>query len=192
MLESVILDGRIVILEPLEDHHADALAVAGTDERIWRYTPRKIRTQDDMVGYVADALAERRAGTMLPFVIVARSTRSVIGSTRYGAIDLANRRLEIGWTWLSPEWQRTGANREAKFLLLRHAFEELRCVRVEFKTDVLNEPSRRALEDIGATEEGVLRRHVIVEGGRIRDTVYYSILDTEWPSVKRTLQQRIH
>ncbi len=189
MLEPVTLEGRRIRLEPLSTDHVDELTAAGADERLWRHTPRRIRSRDDMLAYVSDALEGRKRGTMYPFVVRLRETAQAIGSTRYGNIDLVNRRLEIGWTWIAPEWQRTGVNREAKYLLLRHAFETLDCVRVEFKTDVLNEQSRRALEGIGAVEEGVLRQHVIVEGGRLRDTVYYSILAEEWPGVRSRLEQ---
>lgn len=172
----------------MELRHIDAMAAVGLDEDLWRLTPRMIGSREDMAGYVDEALKGWRSGTMLPFVIVDVNTGAVIGSTRYGNVDPANRRLEIGWTWIIPRFQRTGANREAKYLLLGYAFEVLGCVRVEFKTDALNESSRRALRGIGAVEEGVLRKHVLVQGGRVRDTVYYSILDTEWPAVKATLE----
>ena len=188
MLEAVSLEGGRVRLDPLAIDDVDELAAVGIDERLWRFTPRRILSRQDMLKYVNEALEGRRRGTMLPFVVRLRDADSIVGSTRYGNIDLSNRRLEIGWTWIAAEWQRTGVNREAKYLLLRHAFEELACVRVEFKTDVLNDVSRRALLGIGAVEEGVLRKHVVVEGGRMRDTVYYSILDDEWPAVRQRLE----
>ncbi|MEZ4700115.1 MAG: GNAT family protein [Rhodothermales bacterium] len=128
---------------------------------------------------------------MLPFVIVERATDTVVGSTRYGAVDLANRRLEIGWTWIGRPWQRTAVNTETKLLLLTYAFESLGCQRVELKTDVLNETSRRAILRLGAKEEGTFRNHMVVAGGRVRDTVYFSIVDTEWEDVKRRLQDKL-
>lgn len=112
----------------------------------------------------------------------------VVGSTRFGNIDLKNRKLEIGWTWVSRPWQRTAVNTEAKLLMLTYAFEQLRCIRVEFKTDALNLASRKAIARLGAKEEGVLRRHMITETGRFRDSVYFSILDDEWPAIKRRLE----
>ena len=130
-----------------------------------------------MAAYIAVALAERAAGRALPFAIIDKATGQAIGSTRYVAIEPAHRRVEIGWTWLGRSWQRTAANTEAKYLLLRHAFETLGCIRVELKTDALNERSRAAIRRIGAREEGTLRSHMITASGRIRDTVYYSILD---------------
>lgn len=188
MLSPVTLRGPQVRLEPLTLEHVDGLSSVGLDGTIWEYTPRVVRTRQDMQEYVSEALDGQRRGHMLPFAIVLQETGVVAGSTRFGNIDLTNRRMEIGWTWLAPAWQRTGVNREAKYLLLTQAFEEWECIRVEFKTDVLNSRSRRALLGIGAVEEGVLRRHVVVAEGRVRDTVYYSILDTEWPAVKLRLE----
>ena len=144
-----------------------------------------------MAAYIALALAERDAGRALPFATVDRATGTIIGSTRYAAIEPTHRRVEIGWTWLGRAWQRTAANTEAKYLMLRHAFETLGCVRVELKTDALNERSRAAIRRIGAREEGTLRRHMVTSTGRIRDTVYYSILDAEWTQVKAELERRL-
>ena len=191
MLDPVVLIGPRVRLEPLSIAHVDALAGVGLAEELWRFTPRRLRSAADIRGYVEAALQGQADGTMLPFVIVVVSDGTVAGSTRYGNIDLPNRRLEIGWTWLVPEVQRTGINHEVKYLLLRHAFEELGCVRVEFKTDALNRKSRDALIGIGAVEEGTLRKHVQVEDGRVRDTVYYSIVDDEWPAVKQNLEESL-
>lgn len=158
---------------------------------LWRLQPAPIATLDDMQAYVAHALDEQRRGASLPFVIVNHANGQVIGSTRYMDIALAHRRLEIGATWLSSACQRTGANTEAKCLLLAHAFETLQVVRVVFKTEVLNEPSRKALARIGAVEEGTFRRHLMAASGRMRDMVYFSILDTEWPAVKAGLLGRL-
>ena len=144
-----------------------------------------------MRGYVTTALDDHQRGLGLPFVIVRQGDGRVIGSTRYMDIALPHRRLEIGATWLSPDVQRTGANTEAKLLLLAHAFETLKLMRVVFKTEVLNQQSRQALVRIGAVEEGVFRQHLIAASGRRRDMVYFSILDSEWPAVKARLLERL-
>lgn len=142
-----------------------------------------------MERYVTSSLADRDKGKALPFVICEQGKGEIVGSTRYGNIKTAHRRVEIGWTWISPGRQRTPINTECKFLLLRYAFEVLGCFRVELKTDVLNTKSRNAILRIGAKEEGILRKHTIADTGRIRDTVYYSILDSEWPGVKAKLEE---
>ncbi|MBA2315299.1 MAG: GNAT family N-acetyltransferase, partial [Chloroflexi bacterium] len=134
------------------------------------------------------ALANREAGTELPFVTVERATGRPIGSSRYLNIALEHRRLEIGWTWVARAWQGRGANREAKLLMLEHAFEALGCLRVEFKTDALNERSRAALLGIGATFEGVFRKHMLMPDGRNRDSAWYSITDDDWPDVRARLR----
>jgi RimJ/RimL family protein N-acetyltransferase len=188
---AVTLEGALIRLEPLAETHLAALCAVGLDDELWRWTPKQVRTSDDMTDYIAFALGEQRAERALPFVIVDRATGAAIGSTRYGAIEPAHRRLEIGWTWLGRPWQRTAANSEAKYLLLRHAFETLGCIRVELKTDALNERSRSAIRRIGAREEGTLRQHMITASGRIRDTVYYSILADEWAAVKLGLERRL-
>lgn len=141
-----------------------------------------------MAHYVRTALDERRAGTALPFATVWRETGQVIGSTRFGNASAANRRVEIGWTWLGGPWQRTRANTEAKYLMLRHAFDAWDCLRVEFKTSALNERSRAAILRIGAREEGILRRHMVNDDGSLRDSVYFSIIAEEWPEAKRRLE----
>jgi len=184
----VVLDGSIVRLEPLTEDHVDALAVVGIDEAVWRWVTVDVRTREALASWVADALAEEAAGTGLPFVTVERSTGRPIGSTRFLNIDRRNRHVEIGWTWVAPAWQRTGANREAKLLMLHHAFETLGCLRVEFKTDSLNDRSRAALLGIGATFEGIFRNHVISQGGRIRHSAWYSVTDTNWPTVRERLE----
>lgn len=191
MPDPVLLEGDHVRLEPLTPGHLDALCAVGLDDALWRWTPRQIRSRGDMAAYVDAALAGQAAGHMLPFAIVEQHGGQVVGSTRFGAIDGANRRLEIGWTWIGRAWQRTAVNTEAKLLLLRHAFDVLGCLRVEFKTDALNARSRRAIRRLGAVEEGTLRKHVVTESGRIRDTVYYSIVDDEWPRVATTLATRL-
>jgi N-acetyltransferase len=185
------LEGARIRLEPLGEEHHAALCAVGLDDELWRWTPKPVRTAEEMAAYIAVALGERAAGRALPFVIIDKATGQAIGSTRYMAIEPAHRRVEIGSTWLGRSWQRTAANTEAKYLLLRHAFETLGCIRVELKTDALNERSRAAIRRIGAREEGTLRSHMITASGRVRDTVYYSILDGEWPEVKRALESRL-
>jgi len=190
-LQPVVLSGQIVRLEPLRLEHIQPLAAVGLHPELWRWTTTRAQTVDDIRTYVETALSWQREETALPFVTVAQSSGEVIGSTRFANIDHANRRAEIGWTWVTPAWQRTGANVEAKYLMLQHAFETLGCIRVEFKTDALNEKSRTALRGIGAIEEGILRSHMIVWDGRLRDSVYYSVLPSEWPDVKRRLVEKL-
>lgn len=190
-LDPVTLTGQQVRLEPLSVDHLPALCEVGLDEELWRWTTALVRTSDDMRRYLETALAARAAGNALPFAIVHLPSGRVVGSTRYGNVEPVHRRLEIGWSWVAGAWQRTAVNTECKFLLLRHAFEALRCLRVEFKTDALNQRSRAALLRLGAVEEGTLRRHMITESGRVRDTVYFSILDSEWPDVAARLQARL-
>jgi len=189
--EPVTLEGRLVRLVPLDVAHVAPLSAVGLDPELWAWTWSSVATAEDMRRYVETALAEQAAGLSLPFAILDRAGGRVIGSTRYGNIVLAHRRLEIGWSWLGKPWQRTGANVEAKLLLLTHAFETLRCQRVEFKTDAGNEPSRRALLGIGATFEGIFRKHGVADGGRVRDTAWYSVVDDEWPEVKARLLTRL-
>jgi RimJ/RimL family protein N-acetyltransferase len=190
-LESITLEGRHVRLEPLEAHHADALAPVALDPRIWEFSSLLMRSAADVQSYVTTALEHRRAGSAFPFVTVERQSGTAIGSTRFENIDIPNRRVEIGWTWLNPQWWRTPVNTEAKYLMLRHAFEQWGCVRVELKTWVNNHRSRAAIVRLGATEEGVLRRRMIHRDGSFRDAVYFSILDDEWPDAKRRLEARL-
>ena len=171
--------------------HVPALARAGLFAELWRLQPAPLHTEADMSAYVSAALDDQQRGWALPFAIVRQHDGEVMGSTRYMDIALPHRRLEIGATWLSPAHQRSGANTEAKLLLLAHAFETLKLIRVVFKTEVLNEQSRRALARIGAVEEGIFRQHLIAASGRRRDMVYFSILDTEWPAVKAGLAARL-
>ena len=187
----VILEGRYVRLEPLTAEHTAGLAESGLDEDLWRWIPSPVRTFEEMSAYVQTALGEWTNGSALPFTLIDKASGRVIGSTRYGNIDRVHHRLEIGWTWLARQWQRSAINTEAKYLLLRHAFETLKCIRVELKTDSLNERSRAAILRIGAREEGTFRNHMITASGRIRHTVYFSILDSEWPDVKTRLESRL-
>jgi len=187
----VTLEGRHVRLEPLSQAHHAGLTAIGLDEELWRWIPTPVRTPEEMSAYIATALEEQARGVSLPFAQIEKSSGRAIGCTRYGNIDRTHHRVEIGWTWVAPEWQRTGVNTEAKYLLLRHAFETLGCIRVELKTDSLNEKSRNAILRIGAKEEGTFRNHMITASGRTRHTVYFSILNSEWPAVKASLQNRM-
>ena len=189
--EPVTLEGRLVRLEPLTMAHADALAEVAFDPDLWRWTLNVIATKDELRAYLATALEEQAAGTSVPFVVIEKATGKAIGSTRYGNIERRHRRLEIGWTWYGTAYQRTGVNTECKLLLLTHAFETLGAVRVELKTSALTAPSRAAIRRLGAREEGILRKHAIANNGVPRDTVYYSIIDDEWPAVKAGLAARL-
>jgi RimJ/RimL family protein N-acetyltransferase len=185
------LAGRYVRLEPLTLAHVPALARVGLDPTLWRLQPAPIETEDDMRRYVQTALQDQERGLSLPFAMEDTASGQVIGSTRYMDIAPAHRRLEIGATWLAPACQRTGANTEAKLLLLTHAFETLGVMKVVLKTEVLNTQSRQAILRLGAVEEGTFRKHLISSTGRARDMVYFSILDTEWPAVKAGLSDRL-
>jgi N-acetyltransferase len=184
----VPLHGTYVRLEPLTRDHVGPLAEVGLDPDLWRWTLAQVRTRDEMAAYVDRALDEQATGRALPYATVERASGRVVGSTRFGSIDAEHRRVEIGWTWIARPWQRTPLNTEAKYLMLRHAFEVLGCVRVELKTDALNERSRNAIRRLGAVEEGTLRGHMVTADGRIRDTVYHSILAAEWPRVRSRLE----
>lgn len=187
----VALSGRHVRLEPLTPAHTEPMFVAAADPELWRWTLTHIASIEDMRTYVDAALAGQRAGTVLPFATLDASTGEVIGSTRFGNIDGANRRVEIGWTWLRRDRQRTACNTEAKYLMLSHAFDVLGCIRVELKTDARNHQSRAAILRLGAVEEGILRAHMITATGRVRDSVMYSILSVEWPAVRSRLEQKL-
>jgi RimJ/RimL family protein N-acetyltransferase len=185
------LVGDVVRLEPLTLDHVARLAAVGLDPELWALTSIRVRTEDDMQAYVQEALDGQAAGNMLPFATVERATGTVVGSTRFGNIVPAHRRVEIGWTWIAPPWQRTAVNTEAKLLMLTHAFERMGCQRVELKTSALNMRSRNAMLRIGATEEGTLRRHMINCDGTSRDSVYFSIISDEWPHVKERLRNML-
>jgi N-acetyltransferase len=192
IVKPVTLEGQHVRLEPLAMTHLAGLAEIGLDEELWRWIPTAVRTKEEMAAYIETALKEQERGISLPFAQVEKATGRAIGSTRYGNIDRTHHRVEIGWTWVGREWQRTAVNTEAKFLLLRHAFETLGCIRVELKTDSLNEKSRAAILRIGAREEGIFRNHMITASGRIRHSAYYSIVDAEWPAAKARLETMLN
>jgi RimJ/RimL family protein N-acetyltransferase len=188
----VTLEGRYVRLEPLGPEHVDALVKLAAGKGIFRYFPIQIDTADEVRGYLDYCRATMSSGQGVTFATVSLAEERPVGTTSFLAIDPANRRLEIGGTWIASEWQRTACNTEAKYLQMRHAFEELGCVRVEFKTDSLNERSRAALLRIGAVQEGTLRNHMIVQpSGRNRHSVYFSVIDSEWPSVKAGLEVKL-
>ena len=197
----VTLEGVHVRLEPLTMAHHAALWEIAKDHELWRWTATDIRSPDDLATYMSTALAEQAAGRALPFATIAREGGAreggareagrTVGSTRFGSIEPLNRRAEIGWTWLGGAWQCTAVNTEAKLFMLTHAFETWGCIRVELKTDALNQASRAAIARLGAKEEGTMRKHTVTQTGRVRDTVYYSILDDEWPAVKARLEARL-
>jgi RimJ/RimL family protein N-acetyltransferase len=191
VIAPVILQGRHVRLEPLTPEHAVGLAEVGLDDDLWKWIPTPVRTPEEMSAYVHAALQDQATGSALPFALIDKSSGRAIGSTRYANIEPAHHRLEIGWTWVARPWQRTAINTEAKYLLLRHAFETLKCMRVELKTDSLNARSRAAILRIGASQEGIFRNHMMTASGRIRHTVYFSIVDSEWPDVKARLEARL-
>ena len=187
--QPVVLSGPTIRLEPLDLKHAPDLFQAAAEKSIWSYMP--LSGFPDLEGvetWIRDSLAAQKLGTDLPFAVVLADTGVAVGSTRYMDIRRAHRGLEIGWTWLAPGVQRTRVNTEAKYLLLTHAFEELGAVRVQLKTDARNTRSQRAIERIGAVMEGAHRRHMLTWDGHIRDTIYYSVLDSEWPQVKQKLE----
>ncbi|MGA8503138.1 MAG: GNAT family protein [Candidatus Sulfotelmatobacter sp.] len=186
----VTLEGSTVRLEPIRREHAEIFWDIAKDslDDIFQWIPYRVKTREDFQRLVEKIFEEQERGESVAFATVDRGSGQVIGSTRFMNIDRANRRVEIGSTWIIPAWQRTAVNTEAKFLMLRHAFEVWKCFRVELKTDALNLKSRNAILRIGAKEEGMLRRHVITWTGRVRDSVYFSILDSEWAEAKARLE----
>jgi RimJ/RimL family protein N-acetyltransferase len=186
-LQPVTLEGRHVRLEPLQADHAWALSQAVADGELWRLWYTSAPTPESVDAYIATALAERDAGLSLPFAV--RDARGdIVGTTRYCHVDAKNRRLEIGYTWYAARAQRTGLNTQAKLLLLRHAFETLETIAVEFRTNWFNQRSRTAIARLGAKQDGVLRNHMLMPDGTCRDTVVFSIIASEWPAVRRQLQ----
>ena len=185
------LTGKTVELQPLQKEHAAQLVQAAADGELWNMKVTVIPGPDTVAQYIATALEGRANQTVMPFVIVRRDTGQIVGSTRFWKIDLANRKMEIGHTWLGSSIQRSGINTEAKYLLLTHAFETMQAIRVQFTTDELNEKSRAAILRIGAKQEGIVRHERIMPDGRKRNSVRFSIIDPEWPEVKAMLQQKM-
>ena len=191
-IEPVTLEGRQVRLEPLSlERHADGLAAVGLGPDLWRWATVKVETAADLRGYVEHALVDQTAGHSLPFATVERAGGHVVGSTRFMSIAVHHRRVEIGCTWIAKPWQRTAINTEAKYLMLRHAFETWGCRRVELKTDTRNGRSRQAVLRLGCVEEGIHRKHMVTARGEVRDTVYFSVVDDEWPALKARLEEML-
>lgn len=189
-VKPVVLTGQHVRLEPMTEEHVPGLAQIGVGQTFWDFMLYgNINTVDDMRNWVREILSRAEKGTDLPFVAIHLASGRVAGATRYLNIMPKDRGLEIGGTWYGSEFQRTPVNTECKYLLLQHAFETLGCIRVQLKTDLRNERSQKAIERIGAVKEGVLRNHMILPDGRYRHSVFYSILDIEWPSVKKNLEE---
>jgi N-acetyltransferase len=193
--DPVVLEGRHVRLEPMSperlDEQAAALAEAVTDGTLWNSRVTTIPRPEGMRAYVEKALGEFAAGRSLPFVTRDRASGRIVGTTRYMNIEAAHRRLEIGTTWIAQSFQRTAVNTEAKLLMLRHAFETLRCIAVDVRTHERNAQSRAAIERLGAKLDGILRNHMIMPDGTVRNTASYSIIDAEWPDVRARLEARL-
>jgi RimJ/RimL family protein N-acetyltransferase len=192
-IEPVTLTGRVVRLEPLSERHISDLAQVGLEPEIWRYMRYgKMETIEQLTAWVDELLDLQTHGTDLPFAVIYLASGHAIGCTRYLNIDPPNRSLEIGGTWYGLDYQGSLVNTECKYLLIKHAFEQLDCVRVWFKSDGRNLHSQHALEKLGVVKEGVLRNHMILPNGYIRDSVVYSLLPDEWPQVKDKLEARLH
>ncbi|HEX2994487.1 MAG TPA: GNAT family protein [Anaerolineales bacterium] len=191
-VKPVVLQGKYVRLEPMTEAHIPGLAEIGVGQAFWDYMLYgNMTSADDMRAWVRDILSRAEKGTDLPFAVIHLASGRVAGATRYLNIAPKDRGLEIGGTWYGLEFQRTPVNTECKYLLLRHAFETLGCIRVQLKTDLRNERSQKAIERLGAVKEGVLRNHMILPDGRYRHSVFYSILDTEWHGVKERLEEML-
>lgn len=190
-IEPVLLEGDVVRLEPMRVDHLPALCKVGLEPELWRWTSNIVEQESDLERYVRDALADQNLGKAIPFVTIEKESGTVVGSTRFAAIDVVNRKVEIGWTWINPKWQRTAINTEAKLLMLTHAFEVWKCIRVELKTDVNNQKSQDAMKRIGCVEEGTFRNHMVMESGRYRDSIYFSIIESEWPETKELLRSKL-
>jgi len=192
-VKPVTLTGKVVRLEPLSETHIPGLAAIGLNADIWRWMPYgAMQKEADIRRWVQEMLNRKTHGADFPFAVIHLASGRVAGATRYMDIHPRDYALEIGGTWYGVEFQRTGVNTEAKYLLLRHAFEELKCIRVQIKTDLRNERSQKAIERIGAVREGVLRNSMIMPDGYKRSSVYYSILDDEWPSAKARLEEMMN
>jgi N-acetyltransferase len=185
--EHIILEDERVLLRPFRHADLEALKSIAVDEDTWRYTVTRISNQQELAQWGQAAQQDRETGRRYTFVIVDKATGKLAGSTSYGNESAADKRLEIGWTWLAKDYRGSGLNRHCKFLLLSYAFDVLQYERVELKTDVLNLRSRKAMRNIGATEEGTLRSHTLMHDGRRRDTIYYSILRPEWEHIRHTI-----
>ena len=191
-VKPVVLQGKHARLEPLNESHISGLTAVGAGQDFWDFMLYgRINTEDDMCNWVRDMLSRAEKGTDLPFAVIHLVSGRVAGATRYLNIMPKDRGLEVGGTWYGTEFQRTAVNTECKYLLLTHAFETLKCIRVQIKTDLRNVRSQKAIERIGAKKEGILRNHMILPDGRYRDSVFYSIIDTEWDEVKKRLEEML-
>jgi len=190
-LTPITLESFHVQLQPLSESHLDGLCEVGLDPDLWKLNPTQILDRDSMTRYIRAALSDQEKGVSLPFATIHRASQKIVGTTRFMNIDVTNKRLEIGSTWIAKPWQRTAINTEAKYLMMRHAFETLGCNRVEWKTDMLNTQSRNAILRLGAKQEGIFRQHVVTWSGRLRDSVYFSVIAPEWPDVKAGLEAKI-
>jgi N-acetyltransferase len=191
IVQPVVLEGQNARLEPLSLDHLPRLAEIGLGDDTFRWFTEPVRTPAAMRKFIGTALDEQAAGTSLPFATLDRRLGLAVGSTRFMNIERVHLRVEIGGTWIAPAWQRTAINTEAKYLMMRHAFETWGCNRVELKTDSLNERSRRAIARIGAREEGIFRNHMVTASGRLRHSVYFSVIRKEWPEVKAALEAKM-
>lgn len=192
MEKKVKLEGDSVFLLPMELEQTQELWRAAEPQQIWEFTSSKIRSKDEMKLTIEAAIKEREHGTQIPFVVSCKESGKIIGSTRFLEVSEKNKSLEIGWTWYHPDYWRSAVNTETKFLLLRYAFEEMNMNRVQFCTDARNMRSQNAIQRIGATKEGILRKHRIIADGYVRDTVIYSIIQEEWPEIKSLLQGKMN
>jgi RimJ/RimL family protein N-acetyltransferase len=190
-ISPVILEGEQVRLEPLTTAHEEALNAAAADGELWNSTVTIVPTRAEMAGYISVVLDAQAQGRELPFVIIRKLSNSIVGHTRFYDIERHDRHVEIGYTWLAASAQRTAVNTESKLLLLTHAFESWGCIRVSFITDVLNHQSQSAILRLGAKQEGILRNHLIMPGGRYRDSVMFSIIEAEWPELKARLETKL-
>lgn len=187
----VVLIGDRVKIQPMEDYHVQELFDVGNNSDIWAHMPMRVQSIEDMKSLVNGALQAREQGSEFPFVIFDKNSEKIVGSTRFLNISIPNRNLEIGWTWLSPTVWRTRINTECKYLLLKHCFETLGTIRVQLKTDSRNVRSQQAIERLGLVKEGVLRNHMVMPDGYLRDSVYYSVIDQEWVLVKDKLESML-
>lgn len=191
-LNKITLENDMLILEPLEISHLDGLTHAVKDGELWNLWFTSAPSPQEVKSFIEKAIEEFEKGTSLPFAIIKKSTNQVIGTTRYMNTDSINKRLEIGTTWCAKSYQRTGMNTHFKYLLLQHAFEHLKCIAVEFRTHWHNIPSRNAIARLGAKQDGVLRNHKYDKSGNLRDTVVFSILNSEWNTVKQSLEFKMN
>jgi N-acetyltransferase len=186
--ENIILENNFALLRPSSLKDEEGFSKIAFDPDIWKYNVARIMNSTELNEFINSSLDDRERNFRYPFTIIDKRVGEIAGSTSYANFSIKDKRLEIGWTWLGKKFMGTGLNKECKFLLLQYAFEHLKFERVEFKTDVLNKASRRALQKIGAKEEGILRSHTLMHDGRRRDTIYYSMLSNEWKEIKRSFR----